>query len=508
MNKPTLIVSLLIIAGTLILMGTTYAYFTAMATSNEQAAESGTLELTYLTNQNISLENAFPGEEKDAGIHQFAIENTGTLDATYYLYLDNITLKKGKEESQSENLKWKLYKADESYNEQEEIAYGDFSGGSATIELDTGITIEPGEKQYYIFKVWLQETGALQNEDQGLIFSGQVVATTEKKAVNKSLANLMKQEAVLDNIASTYVTSSTGIDFSQISSDTNGKGLYTLHGTESNPNPIMYYRGDVENNNVKFANFCWKIVRTTETGGVKLIYNGEPNESGQCMNTTGSSTTIGDSVFNASYNDNAYVGYMYGTTGSSSYEKTHANTNDSTIKGVIDSWYEENMTEYTNQLEDTVWCNDRSIDPTSSGTGVGQKTTDYGANYRLYDNKTPTLECVNEKDRFTVSEENGNGALTYPVALLTADEIAYAGGVYDKVNSSYYLYTGNYWWPLSPNYFNGGEASVFYVYSAGVLSYSYVDSTRGVRPAVSLKRGVMVTSVGDGSKENPYVVVE
>lgn len=510
MNKPTLIVSLLIIAGTLILMGTTYAYFTAMATSNEQAAESGTLELTYLTNQNISLENAFPGEEKDAGIHQFAIENTGTLDATYYLYLDNITLKKGKEEAQSENLKWKLYKADESYNEQEEIAYGDFSGGNNTIEMNTDIAIEPSEKQYYILKIWLQETGALQNEDQGLIFSGQVVATTEKKAVNKSLANLMKQEAVLDNIASTYVTSSTGIDFSQISSDTNGKGLYTLHGTESNPNPIMYYRGDVENNNVKFANFCWKIVRTTETGGVKLIYNGEPNESGQYMNTTGSSTTIGDSKFNASSNDNAYVGYMYGTTGASSYEETHANTNDSTIKGVIDSWYEENMTEYTNRLEDTVWCNDRSVvsDSTYSGTGAGTEKTMYGARNRLYDNKTPTLECVNENDRFTVSEENGNGALTYPVALLTADEIAYAGGVVNKSNSSYYLYNNEWWWSLSPYYFNGSYAYVFNVNSTGNLYSNYVGIASGVRPAVSLRPGVKVTSEGDGTMENPYIVVE
>ena len=508
MNKPKLVVCLLIIVGTLILMGTSYAYFTAIATSNEQAAESGTLELTYLTNQNISLENAFPGEEKDAGIHQFAIENTGTLDATYYLYLDNITLKKGKEESQSENLKWKLYKADESYNEQEEIAYGNFSDGNNTIEMNTDIAIEPSEKQYYILKIWLQETGALQNEDQGLIFSGQVVATTEKKETNKSLANLMKQEAVLDNIASTYVTSSTGIDFSQISSDTNGKGLYTLHGTESNPNPIMYYRGDVENNNVKFANFCWKIVRTTETGGVKLIYNGEPNESGQCMNTTGTSTRIGTSIFNASSNDNAYVGYMYGTAGSSSYEETHANTNDSTIKGVIDSWYEENMTEYTNQLEDTVWCNDRSIDPTSSGTGAGTTVTDYGADYRLHANKTPTLECVNENDRFTVSEENGNGALTYPVALLTADEIAYAGGVYNERNSSYYLYNRNYFWSLSPYYFDGSNAYVFDVNSTGGLNNGSVRDARGVRPAVSLRPGVKVTSEGDGTMENPYIVVE
>ena len=511
MNKPTLIVSLLIIAGTLILMGTTYAYFTAIATSDEQTVQSGVLELTYLTGQDISLENVFPGEEQNSGVHQFAIENTGTLKATYYMYLDNITLKKGETNAQSENLKWKLYKANESYVEQEEIANGNFSDGNNTIEMNTDIAIEPSEKQYYILKIWLQETGALQNEDQGLIFSGQVVATTEKKAVNKSLANLMKQEAVLDNIASTYVTSSTGIDFSQISSDTNGKGLYTLHGTESNPNPIMYYRGDVENNNVKFANFCWKIVRTTETGGVKLIYNGEPNESGQCMNTTGSSTTIGTSTFNASSNDNAYVGYMYGTAGSSSYEETHANTNDSTIKGVIDSWYEENMTKYTNQLEDTVWCNDRSVvqDSDYTGTGVGTEWTMYGARNRLYVNKTPTLECVNENDRFTVSEENGNGALTYPVALLTADEIAYAGGVVNKSNSSYYLYTGNYsWWSLSPVCFNGSNAYVFRVHSTGYLRGDYVSNPSGVRPAVSLRPGVKVTSEGDGTMENPYIVVE
>lgn len=117
MNKPTLIVSMLIIAGTLILMGTTYAYFTAMATSNEQTVQSGTLELTYVTGKDISLENVFPSEESEAGIHQFAIENTGTLDAAYYLYLDNITLQKGSIDTQSENLKWKLYQADESYTE-------------------------------------------------------------------------------------------------------------------------------------------------------------------------------------------------------------------------------------------------------------------------------------------------------------------------------------------------------------------------------------------------------
>ena len=168
MNRPTLIVSLMIIAGTLILMGGSYAYFTAMATSNVQGAESGILELTYQTNKNITLENVFPTEEIETGVHQFAIENTGTLESRYYLYLDNIVLQKDGTDTQSGNLKWKLYRSDESYSKQSKIADGDLITGNHTIELATGITIQPSEKHYYILKVWLQETGKSQNEDQGL----------------------------------------------------------------------------------------------------------------------------------------------------------------------------------------------------------------------------------------------------------------------------------------------------------------------------------------------------
>ena len=452
----------------------------------------------------------FPGEEADAGIHEFTIENTGTLEATYYLYLSNVVLQKDGQATQSENLKWKLYSADADYTEQEEIASGDFSDGSNTIELDTDIIIQPQEKHYYILKIWLQETGKLQNEDQRLNLSTIVEATTIKKNINKTLINTIKGEAALDNIASEFVTSSSGIDFSQISSDTNGKGLYILHGTENNPNPIMYYRGAVKSNNVKFANFCWKIVRTTETGGVKLIYNGSPDSNGQCTNTTGSSTVIQNSAFNTNLNDNAYVGYMYGTSESSTYEETHKNTNDSTIKTIIDEWYRQNMTEYTEDLEDTVWCNDRSVvqDSSYSGTGAGKERTMYGPKNRLDTNKIPSLACVNENDRFTVSSENGNGVLTYPAALLTADEFVYAGAVYGQGNSNYYLYNNYSLWSLSPSYFSSSNAETFNVNSAGYLSNHYTHNAYGVRPSISLKKGIKVELGGDGTAENPYVVVE
>lgn len=80
--------------------------------------------------------------------------------------------------------------------------------------------------------------------------------------------------AYLDDRVSPYVTSSSGINFNTISSDTNGKGLYISKGTENSNNPLLYFRGDVTNNNVLIGDSCWKIIRTTEDGGTKLLYNG------------------------------------------------------------------------------------------------------------------------------------------------------------------------------------------------------------------------------------------
>ena len=311
----------------------------------------------------------------------------------------------------------------------------------------------------------------------------------------------MKNNSVLDNTTSEFVKSSTGIDSSKISSDTNGKGIYMLSSTKNASHPIYYYRGAVTNNNIKFANFCWKIVRTTETDRIKLIYNGAPSSNGTC-NNTGTSSQIGMSSFNSNTNDNAYVGYMYGTAGSSTYAETHKNTNDSAIKTVIDAWYKKNMASYTEELEDTVWCNDRSL---SSGTGVGTTATDYGTKSSLYTNKIPSLKCKNQNDKFTVSSENGNGALTYPVALLTADEVSYAGGVYSLENSTYYLCTGQNYWLLSSFSFNGNISFLYRVGSLGLLLDANNDNINGVRPSISLKSGAKISS-GEGSVNSPYVV--
>ena len=89
-------------------------------------------------------------------------------------------------------------------------------------------------------------------------------------------------------------------------------GLYDGEGADTYANPVYYYKGNVQNNNVLFAGFCWKIVRTTETGGVKIVYNGV-QKNGSCNNTGTDSQLESTKAFNSNSTSPAYVGYMYNT---------------------------------------------------------------------------------------------------------------------------------------------------------------------------------------------------
>ena len=321
----------------------------------------------------------------------------------------------------------------------------------------------------------------------------------------------------------------TVIDYKVRSGVSGTNGIYTTTATEGNV-PVYYFRGDADkvNNNIIFNNMCWKIIRTTETGGIKIIYNGTPTDS-KCETQTGTSTQIGESAFNTSYNDNAYVGYMYGTVGSDNYEATHANTNESTIKTYIDNWYSQNFNETTtSKLEDTVFCNDRSTKAYDANTigdtsrssygdlGYGTSTTFYGAAHRASyysKNPNPSLVCQNNNDKFTVNIKNGNGKLTNPVGLITLDEVVLAGfNTYNSNKSNYkditnYLYTNTHYWTFSPVILgDDGYANVGYVYNTGRVYAYYVNSIQGVRPVVSLANNTFVNPDGEGTTTNPYVV--
>ncbi len=333
----------------------------------------------------------------------------------------------------------------------------------------------------------------------------------------------------LYNLIKNNADATTVIDYKVRSGVSGTNGIYMTTATEGNV-PVYYYRGDADkvNNNIIFNNMCWKIIRTTENNGIKIIYNGTPTD-GKCETQTGDTTQIGTSAFNTSYNDNAYVGYMYGTPGSDNYEATHANTNESTIKKYIDNWYRANFDETaTSKLEDTVFCNDRSTKAYDANTigntsmssygnlGYGKNKTLYGAAHRASfysNNPNPSLVCQNQNDKFTVDGKNGNGKLRYPVGLITLDEAVLAGfntqasNTSDFRDATNYLYTNSNYWTFSSVMLNGlGNANVGHVHGTGFVSANLVNTTYGVRPVVSLADGTLVNSNGDGTSTNPYVV--
>ena len=248
----------------------------------------------------------------------------------------------------------------------------------------------------------------------------------------------------------------------------------------------------------------WRIIRINGDNTIRVIYDGT---SAHANWESSSDRQIGISAFNSSDNDNAYVGYMYGATGASTYSSTHANTNNSIIKTYLDTWYENNIKGTTNEqyIADNIFCNDRSFAPNNSGTGAGTSETYYRWLHFAdnSNNNNMMLTCPQKNDAFTVSDTTkGNGALTYGVGLVTADEIVLAGG-WDSSNSNYYLYSGMDYWTMSPYYFNGSNAVERNVISyGGAYGYDNVQISNGIRPVLNLSSEILKN--GNGTVSNPY----
>ena len=306
-------------------------------------------------------------------------------------------------------------------------------------------------------------------------------------------------------------TIKTRTDFNTTFTETNTGTLYkaTESIAGSTPKDVYYFAGDAKNNWVKFAGFYWRIIRTNHDGSIRLLY------SGTSHNTT--EGYIGESAFNTEVNSPKYVGYMYGNE-DVDLDKARTNTNNSTIKTYIDNWYSTNLSSYSKYIStEAVYCNDRELASWAT-YNTGSRAFDYAPKGRLYTNKTPTYNCTNNKDAFSGS--NSEAKLTYPIGLMTADEIAYAGGkvttnlpspyAWYYLNSSGVSITGSTtWWSLSPRDWGSGSSYIWVVAgsnSPGYLNNGYVGATSyGVRPVISLEKDVL-WSGGNGSSSSPYKI--
>lgn len=469
-DKRKIILTIIVIL--ILCVGLSYAYFVATNQSNMQQGITGTLDLTYETKENIQEMNMIPTEESGAAKHIFTVNNTGTLDATYYLYMADIELKKNNESVTSSNLKWKLYSAtqvDEEFQENQLLQSGDFGTITDTIELAKDISIVSGEKQHYILKIWLQETGKLQIEDQGMSFAMNVEATTEPKQVDKELVatDILKE---LKNTAPEEVKAD---DFGN----------------------TRYYGSD-PNNYVTFNNeeSAWRILGVMQVDGeerIKLVRN-EP-------------------IWQLSWDTSAWR-----ENGGNGYN----NWATSDVMMMLNGGYEETSSLYWNRTSGMCYwgwsnangeCDFSDIGLTSEAKELLAETTySLGA---LADGDLTAKEIYPQERGNTVYGTNPTSLVGY-VGLMYPSDYGYATDenqcnqkLWNYNNTSCtennYLFFGDDEWLITTS--TSENNTVFYIKADGAVSWDEpAHENYVVRPVVYLKADVKLLS-GDGKKTNPYI---
>ena len=544
--------------------GLTYAYFTSATPSESGStivAKGGQMNIVYDNKSaNISVSNIYPREEAWV-TKKFQVIGNNTTDLLMFykvkMVIDNNEF--------ALDLSYTLTGTNTA-NSGELIPNitSNTHIGLNDVTLGTGYHVKGTNNIHeYTLQIFFKplDTGDdewdNQNYGQEANFAAHLVIEIDGTSTAKSPSNWddAGSNTLLAGIKKNYANSTATLTNPVTDASASNEAVMSL--TPDDYGISYYFRGNVQNNFVSFAGMCWRIVRITGDGSIKLtLYD---YSSASCTNTGGDLAFArydGDTqpivtTFNENYDDNAYIGFMYGTPNSNTYAATHANTNKSTILTNLETWYKARLTSYTGKLADTIWCNDKStiknVTINSFGTENGElsknsmvlnglghqkELTVYGAGVRtagfeqgnVYTSGTgPSLICPNDNDggklsKFTVEDTvNGNGNLDYKIGLLTGDEMVlaglspytiYANNGYDGNSVTSYLRSNTTvqgYWSLSPFGFNYSGAMVWIADASGTLGNIRVDYFYLLRPAISLKSDTTISG-GDGTAANPFVI--
>ena len=562
-KKNKIIIIAIVLALAVLFSGLTYAYFTS-ATSSESGstivAKGGQMNVVYDNKSaNISVSNIYPREEAWV-TKKFQVIGNNTTDLLMFykvkMVIDNNEF--------GLDLSYKLTGTNTA-NSGALIpnVLSNAYIGKQDVSLGTGYHVKgTGNVHEYTLQIFLKprNTGNdrrdNQNYGQEANFAAHLVIEIDGTSTTSSPSNWddAGSNTLLAGIKKNYASPTATLTNPITDASASNEAVMSLAPDDYGIS--YYFRGNVQNNFVSFAGMCWRIVRITGDGSIKLaLYD---YSSASCTNTGDTLAFArynGDTYktkFNENRDDNAYIGFMYGTPNSNTYAATHANINKSTILQNLETWYKSKLTAYTEKLADTIWCNDKSTvkDVTvnffesangvlnkesmpSSGLGYQKEMTMYGSTIRNYafeqsDNSYtygtgPSLMCSKDNDggklsKFTVDDTvNGNGNLDYKIGLLTADEMILAGMAtypvyinnnYDENLVTSYLRSNatiDWYWTLSPDAFDGGDAFVWHSVYGGLLGDDFVDRSRAVRPVVSLKSATTISG-GNGTASSPFVI--
>ena len=539
--------TILVVASLLVVvLSVTLAYFTAQIIGKGKNVTINSADLKIIftdSDGSISGSNIEPG--KWDVTKTFTIENKSNETYKYNIVIQDLVntfVTEG-------YLQYKITSTNGGYNMAEFKDVPKSSVATDTI-LAYSVSIPVGVTQSYTVEfIYKNDESVDQSEDMGKILSGKLFITEGTEEPVTLLSQILKDNPTRDTrdtYNAVFTNNTTGTLFTATEKN--------VHNTTDTT--VYYYAGNTTKNWVKFGTYAsdgpvrgyysaailtykeyttleecnsassyntncsypwrkgdpmyWRIIRTNADGSIRLLYSGTSHDTTEGY--------IATSEFSPSDNSPKYVGYMYGNDGSSLLN-ARINTNNSTIKTAIDNWYASNMTSYTKYLSTTaVYCNDRT-EETSGTYNIGSTEFRYAPYARAYTSYAPTYDCTEASDAFSV--DNTSAKLTYPIALMTSDEIMRAGGEsatdLTRPYAWYYLNSANgsiiggtYWWLLSPDYWNGSYAFVFGVFGSGNpgrLRWGRVDSDSSVRPAISLKSCTLY-STGDGSATNPYTILD
>ena len=384
----------------------------------------------------------------------------------------------------------------------------------------------------------------------GKNFTGKIYAISKGCSSEDGSSVKKGYETILaNNGGAASMTTLTSTDFAT-GTTASDKGMYKA---QDDLGTSYYFRGAVDNNWVKYGKYTkdtfitadsndnyslvescdglelcaklaskgddmyWRIIRINGDNSIRMIYTGTsaPDNNTkvvmtESINSSGyiRATSAGMSKFNQNYDNAEYVGYMY-TLG-----QQHGTGTSSRIKTYLDDWYANytNLNKTGTKIIDQIFCNDRTASTNSSGipgeisswasTGTAYY---YGNYYRVVENYStpmPSLICDNANDKFTTTTAKGNGKLSYPIGLITADEVNMAGA---SGNQSYYLYNENSYWAGSPDEFSDDDGAYESIVDIdGHLSGGFVSESAGVRGVVSLSSDVKL--LGSGTYNDVYTV--
>ena len=451
----------------------TYAYFTVEVTGEGEnmfikVFEEST-DIIYTDTSNVTLVNAYTGDEI---VKTFTIENTSDYLLYYDIQLENVV---------------------NNFVDKNDLVYELKSDNNGAIRTQTivpdsdtliasKIKINKGVKHNYKLKITFLQTKDDQSDNMNKIFSSNIkILPSEELGIGEKI---YEENTLGSKIENSFISNKEQEGVFYTNSSINGSTIYYFKG------------GNDLNNNIVLDDICYKIYRTTEDNGIRVIYNGLYDN-----NMCGKNTLEERSIFNQKTNYNAYVGYMYGEANSNNYNSEHSNITTSVIKSNIEDWFNNNVVSKNLVSNNSIYCNNRRTYEFTlnsvlySNLGFGSNNTGY------YNNISPnyTFDCYNINDRLTISNSKGSKVLNYPVGLITTDELLMIGAGADS-----YLYSDDNYWTMSAAYYNASGAYNYSV-NKGIITASKVDSELGIRPVITLNKNTKIKN-GDGSTENPYII--